>query len=391
MRLIKLFLSVSVLCLLYTACNNSGFTVNGVIQNMPEQKVYLEKIGANNNDLGLLDSTTTNKDGSFKLASNLDEPTLVRLRFGMGKYIMLVQHKGKTNVSADWNAMEDYIVTDNEASITLKGFLVQLREYLKDVNTMDYITKNVSKEKVDKDSLLMAIKADLQKINSTFVGYTKQFVDTTKYLPNAVFAVNILSSSTEGAFIKNFYDNLDKRYPTSQLAKDFKALITPKYDSIVKTTVPDNYAKKDDGTYVVTPGDAPIATAFSAATPDGKVIELSSYKGKYVLVDFWASWCGPCRQENPNVLSAYRQYKDKNFDILGVSLDDDKANWVKAIKDDGLVWTQISELKKWGSIIARDYKINSIPANFLINPEGKIIAKNLRGSELEAKLAQIFK
>ena len=124
---------------------------------------------------------------------------------------------------------------------------------------------------------------------------------------------------------------------------------------------------------------------------DGKTVTLSSYKGKYVLVDFWASWCGPCRGENPNVLAAYNKFKSKNFTILGVSLDENKDAWKKAVDKDGLPWTHVSDLKGWKSDAAAIYSVHSIPANFLIDPTGKIIAKSLRGAELDSKLAELLK
>ena len=136
-----------------------------------------------------------------------------------------------------------------------------------------------------------------------------------------------------------------------------------------------------------------MAPEFTQADTSGAPVKLSSFRGKYVLVDFWASWCMPCRQENPNVVRAYNKYKGKNFTILGVSLDrpDGKAQWLKAIKDDGLTWNQVSDLKYWNNEVASLYRISSIPQNFLIDPTGKIIAKNLRGVDLEVKLAEIFK
>jgi len=139
------------------------------------------------------------------------------------------------------------------------------------------------------------------------------------------------------------------------------------------------------------------ATALNAQAPlfaqndkNGNAVSLSSFKGKYVLVDFWASWCGPCRRENPNVVKTFSQYKDKNFTILGVSLDNNRDAWLKAIDDDQLNWTQVSDLKFWKNEVAELYGVRAIPQNFLLNPEGKIIAKNLTGDKLAAKLQEIY-
>ena len=135
-----------------------------------------------------------------------------------------------------------------------------------------------------------------------------------------------------------------------------------------------------------------IAPDFTQNDINGKPVTLSSFRGKYVLIDFWASWCGPCRQENPNVVKVYNRYKDKNFTIVGVSLDrpDGKASWLAAINNDGLAWTQVSDLKFWNNEVAALYDVSSIPSNFLIDPTGKIIAKNLRGDDLANKLAEVL-
>jgi thiol-disulfide isomerase/thioredoxin len=132
------------------------------------------------------------------------------------------------------------------------------------------------------------------------------------------------------------------------------------------------------------------APDFTQNQPDGTPLSLSSLKGKFVLIDFWASWCGPCRAENPNVVKLYAAYKNKGFEILGVSLDDDREAWLKAIEDDGLTWLQVSDLGGWNNAVAKEWAVRSIPHTVLVGADGVIIAKNLRGAELEAKIAEVL-
>ncbi|MDI3320946.1 TlpA disulfide reductase family protein [Pinibacter soli] len=151
------------------------------------------------------------------------------------------------------------------------------------------------------------------------------------------------------------------------------------------------FAKRTEGQLTIMVGS--IAPDITLNTPDGIPVALSSFRGKYVLLDFWASWCGPCRKENPNVVQAYGKFKDKNFTVYSVSLDkgNDKDKWIKAIETDHLgAWTNVSDLKYWGSEAALKYGITGIPQNFLIDPKGKIIATNLRGEALEKKLEEVL-
>ncbi len=176
---------------------------------------------------------------------------------------------------------------------------------------------------------------------------------------------------------------LTKRFPNHQAVA---AMVTQFKDYIAKLKEP-----KQPASSTSKPGVGSMAPDFTMNDVDDKPFSLSELKGKYVLVDFWASWCGPCRGENPNVVAAYNKYKDKNFTVLGVSLDENKAAWLKAIKADGLEWKQVSDLKYWSSASVPLYGFDGIPYNVLIDPTGKIIATELRGEALQAKLEETLK
>ena len=215
-----------------------------------------------------------------------------------------------------------------------------------------------------------------------FYDYLIEFVDINSSSPAAIMASNNLEPVAELERLNKLKTDLKEVMPTSNAYLSLKKKIA---DAERKKQVlaQQNAASAASGVG----NDAP---EIELNDPDGTPVALSSLRGKYVLVDFWASWCGPCRRENPNVVKMYNKYKDDGFEIFGVSLDSTKDRWLRAIKDDNLTWTHVSDLAKWNSVAARDYGVRSIPHTVLLDPDGKIMAVKLRGAQLEEKLAEIF-
>ena len=370
------------------ACNDKTekgiFTVKGELKNTADQDIYLEQIFFNSKDPEVLD-TAKITGGKFTVTAKGSEEGLYRLRFEKQEVgYIFINDKPDINFRADAKEMTlqgpDFNTPANQS---FKSFLISVDDRQKNLNNLSQEIDSLSKNKGN-DSLIKLKIVELNTVAGGFKTFIVKSIDTIADPVVAMFALGY-TRGIDPQELKTVVPALSKRFPDH---KGIAGIIAQYNEMMTKT--PDTQTPAPPGK-TGKPGIGSSAPDIIMADTAGKPFSLSSLKGKYVLVDFWASWCAPCRGENPNVVANYNKYKNKNFTILGVSLDEDRAAWVKAIKKDKLSWKNVSDLKGWSSAAVSKYGFDGIPYNVLLDPQGKIIATELRDADLGKKLAEVLK
>ncbi len=362
------FTCLLLMCSMESYAQNTS--VSGKIKTpQPDAEVYLVKWDLNEGNHAITDTVEVSKEGNFSFTVPMNSPEIYLLSFYRKQTVMLVlEPNQKITLNVDGENGGQASVTGSKDTDLLIQFN-QKRTMLQEQKLRPLVDLYQAAQEAGNETELLEITADYEKESAAINEVMQAYI--LNEMSNSVAAYAAYpdwESDAEMKLMQQVVKNVEKERPGLALTQDIQAKITRMARFAIGAEAPN----------------------IEEVNPEGEKVSLASLRGQYVLIDFWASWCGPCRQENPNVVRTFEKYKDKGFTVFGVSLDNNKEKWIKAIADDELNWPQVSDLGGWQAAPAALYNVRSIPANFLLDKEGRIIAKDLRGEALEAKVAELF-
>ena len=360
------FGAILLVALAFTACkDNNKFIIDGAFEHAaPQGKVYLFAMDKANPVA--LDSTVLSEKGEFEFKHETEGVDFFKITAGSNEYMIIAKNGDHIKLNADLENKEmHYSISGAEEADKLQDLnsaknkhILKLAKIKQEFD--DQVAKEPAKRQQIMERLMPVYTGEAELLDAEILKFAQNNTSTLA----GFYAINLLNPSTYEKEMIAYSDKIGSTFGKNAAVTEFLTRMA-KLKSVQTGA---------------------IAPDFTLQTIDGKTIKLSDFKGKYVLLDFWASWCSPCREENPNVVQAYQNYKSRNFTIFSVSLDKDLQQWKQAIQADGLNWVHGSELKEFDGPSVRLYQVEAIPASFLIDPSGKIIAKNLRGADLQSFL-----